>query len=111
MIEMQMGQQHIRNVIPVKAVRRQGFIQGVVAVQIIVAEEPGILLIADAVIHQDQFAAVLDQQQRRAQVQRLFSSGGWTLLHRLLGTTPNMAPPSNLKKPVGILYTCMGSDF
>ena len=34
MIEMQMGQQHIRNIIPVKAVCRQGFIQAIVAVQI-----------------------------------------------------------------------------
>ena len=34
MIEMQMGQQHIRNIIPVEALCRQGFIEAVVAVQI-----------------------------------------------------------------------------
>jgi hypothetical protein len=35
-----------------------------------------------------------------AQLQRLLSSAGLSLFHILLGTTPYIAPPSNLKKPV-----------
>jgi hypothetical protein len=35
-----------------------------------------------------------------AQVHKLFSSAGLLLLHIVFGTTPNIAPPSNLKKPV-----------
>src|SRR5262245_40986852 len=46
-------------------------------------------------------------RQRIAQVQRLFSSAGLTLFQRLLGTTPNMAPPSNLKKPVSMVCSCI----
>ena len=37
---------------------------------------------------------------RMAQEHKLFSSAGFILFHMLLGTTPNMAPPSSLKKPV-----------
>ena len=38
------------------------------------------------------------------QVHKLFSSGALSLLQIDLGTTPNMAPPSNLKNPVSIEY-------
>jgi hypothetical protein len=38
-----------------------------------------------------------------AQVQRLFSSAGLVLFQMVFGTTPNMAPPSNLKKPVSMV--------
>jgi hypothetical protein len=62
MIEMQMGQQHIRNVIPVKAVGGQRFVEAIVPMKMIVAEEAGILLIADAIVHQDKLVALLDQQ-------------------------------------------------
>jgi hypothetical protein len=37
---------------------------------------------------------------RRAQEHKLFSSAGLILFQMLFGTTPNMAPPSNLKYPV-----------
>src|SRR5690606_6882908 len=40
------------------------------------------------------------RRQRMAQVQRFFSSAGFNLFQMDFGTTPNMAPPSNLKKPV-----------
>src|ERR1700740_3025521 len=43
-------------------------------------------------------------RQRRPQFHKLCSSAGLVLLHNVLGTTPNMAPPSSLKKPV--LITC-----
>jgi hypothetical protein len=62
MIEMQMGQQHVRNVIPVKAVGRQGFVEAIVTMEIVVAKEAGILLVPDAVIHEDEFAVLLDQE-------------------------------------------------
>ena len=35
-----------------------------------------------------------------AQLHILLLSGGFVLLQMLLGTTPNIAPPSNLKYPV-----------
>src|SRR5579859_4631139 len=50
-------------------------------------------------------------RHRKAQVQRLFSSAGWNLLQSVLGTTPNMAPPSSLKKPVGIEYSRIDRRF
>ena len=37
---------------------------------------------------------------RIAQGQRLFESAGFVLDHSFLGTTPNIAPPSNLKLPL-----------
>src|SRR5690606_36436202 len=42
-----------------------------------------------------------------AQVHILRSSAGLVRCHIDLGTTPNMAPPSSLKKPVSILYSLM----
>jgi hypothetical protein len=37
-----------------------------------------------------------------AQLHILFSSGGFNFFHMLLGTTPNIAPPSSLKCPAFI---------
>jgi hypothetical protein len=39
----------------------------------------------------------------------LFSSAGLTLFHMLLGTTPCIAPPSSLNKPVLIVCNFMGN--
>src|SRR5690606_30378681 len=39
-------------------------------------------------------------RQRIAHVQRFRSSAGFSLFQMVLGTTPNIAPPSSLKKPV-----------
>src|SRR5215207_4286102 len=44
-------------------------------------------------------------RHRSAQLHKLFSSAGFTLFHIDLGTTPNMAPPSSLKKPVSMEYS------
>ena len=41
------------------------------------------------------------------QVHMLFSSGGFVLCHNAFGTTPNMAPPSNLKSPVSMICNCI----
>jgi hypothetical protein len=46
-------------------------------------------------------------KQRKAQVHKLFSSAGFSLFQIPLGTTPNIAPPSNLNLPVSTLNTCM----
>jgi hypothetical protein len=46
-----------------------------------------------------------------AQVHKLFSSGGTNFCHMVLGTTPNMAPPSNLKKPVSMVCNFMDEYF
>jgi hypothetical protein len=62
MIKMQMRQQHIGNVIPAKAMHSQGLIQGIIPMQVIMTEKFGILLVADAIVHQDQPPAILDQQ-------------------------------------------------
>src|SRR5690349_9185193 len=43
-------------------------------------------------------------KQRIVQVHKLFSSAAFNLFQIDLGTTPNMAPPSNLKSPVSMLY-------
>src|SRR5690606_6163289 len=51
---------------------------------------------------------VSTSKQRIAHVQRLRSSAGLSLFQIDLGTTPNMAPPSSLKKPV--LITCSFMD-
>ena len=39
------------------------------------------------------------------QEQRLFASAGFDLFQIVLGTTPNMAPPSSLKKPVWMVWS------
>ena len=45
---------------------------------------------------------------KKTKIKRMvFSSAGFVLLHKTLGTTPNIPPPSNLKKPVSIVYNCM----
>jgi hypothetical protein len=46
-----------------------------------------------------------------AQVQRLFSSAGLVRDHSDFGTTPNIAPPSNLKNPVFTTYSSMVFQF
>ena len=46
-------------------------------------------------------------KQRSAQVHKLFSSAGLVLFQIDLGTTPNIAPPSNLNLPVSRLNACM----
>jgi hypothetical protein len=46
-----------------------------------------------------------------AQVQRLFSSAGLVRDQRDFGTTPNMAPPSNLKKPVSTAKTSISIEI
>jgi hypothetical protein len=39
----------------------------------------------------------------------LLLSAGFVLVHRLFGTTPNMAPPSSLKFPASIGYSFIES--
>src|ERR1700760_2204662 len=53
MIKMQMCQQHIGDVIPMKTQSGKGRIERIGTMQIIVREEFRILLIADAIVHQD----------------------------------------------------------
>src|SRR5690606_15767826 len=52
---------------------------------------------------------------RLVKVQRLRSSAGLVRCHRDLGTTPNIAPPSNLKNSVSMLYhfifTCFFDNY
>ena len=49
--------------------------------------------------------------QRIAHEQRFFSSGVSNFSQIVLGTTPNMAPPSNLKYPVSIMLNFITKDF
>jgi hypothetical protein len=46
-----------------------------------------------------------------AQVHRLFSSAGLVRDHSDFGTTPNMAPPSNLKNPVSTAKTSISVEI
>ena len=56
-------------------------------------------------------APSLMTKQRKAQVHKLFSSAGLVLFQIDFGTTPNIAPPSNLNLPVSTLYNCMSFYF
>jgi hypothetical protein len=62
MIEMEMGQQYIGDVIPVKSMFCQGLVQGIVTMQIIMTEKFRILFVADAIVYEDKALAFLDQQ-------------------------------------------------
>src|SRR5580658_7651391 len=62
MVEMEMRQEDVRDIVAVKAMGGQGFVEGVIAMKIIVAEEAGILLVPDTVVHQDELVALLDEQ-------------------------------------------------
>src|SRR5258708_10959979 len=62
MIEMQVRQQDIRDIIPVKPVFCQRLIQGVVPMQVIMTEKPGILLVSDAIVYEDEAVSFLAQQ-------------------------------------------------
>ena len=42
-----------------------------------------------------------------AQEHRLFASAVMCRDHSDFGTTPNMAPPSNMKFPVWMVWSCM----
>ena len=67
-------------------------------------------LLAQAHLYQEDWAAAEaatreqaktgTSRQRMAHEQRLFSSAGFVFCQMVFGTTPNMAPPSNLKRPV-----------
>ena len=48
---------------------------------------------------------------RIAHGHKFLSSAGLVLDHNTLGTTPNIAPPSNLKYPVSIVYNFMLVNF
>src|SRR5262245_3709143 len=61
-IEMQVGQENISNILGAKTMSSQAFFERVVSMQIIVAKELFILLVAKSVVDQDAVVAVLDQQ-------------------------------------------------
>ena len=46
-------------------------------------------------------------KHRIAQEHRLFASAVMCRDHSDFGTTPNMAPPSNMKFPVWMVWSCM----
>lgn len=62
MVEMEMRQENVCDIVAVKAMGGEGFVEGVIAMKIVVAEEAGILLIADTVVHQYELVALFDQQ-------------------------------------------------
>ena len=62
MIKMQVGEKYIGNIIRMKTIFRQWFIQCVIPVQVVMVEEPGILFISVPVINQYQPVAIFYQQ-------------------------------------------------
>ena len=62
MVEVQMGEEHIGDVIAGEAELLQGTFQRVGSVQVVVPEELRILLVADAIVDQGEAIAVLHQQ-------------------------------------------------
>ena len=53
MVKVQVRQENIRYIVESKTGRLQRFFQGIFAVQELMAEKPGILFIADAIVDQD----------------------------------------------------------
>jgi hypothetical protein len=62
MIEMEVCQEYIGNIIPVKAVCGKGFVQSGVAMQVIVTKEFCILFIANTIVYQYEPLAIFNQQ-------------------------------------------------
>ena len=62
MVEVQVGQEHIRHIIA----RESGFfkrtVKRVITMQVVVPEEFGVLLVADAIVDQDQSSTIFHQQ-------------------------------------------------
>jgi len=89
MVEVQVRQQYVCNIVPMEAVLCQRLVQRIVAMQVIVPEEPGILLIANAIVTRSACRLLL-QQAAHGPGAEIVLVGGWTLFHNVLGTTPNM---------------------
>src|SRR3954464_11716110 len=62
MVEVQVGKEHVRNVIRAEACFLQRSFERICSVEVIMAVELCILLAADAVIDQDEAVAVFDEE-------------------------------------------------
>jgi hypothetical protein len=62
MIEMQMGEEHIGNILFPESLFFQRIVEIFISMQIIITEKFSILLVANSIVHQDQLCAILHQQ-------------------------------------------------
>lgn len=104
-----MGKEHIGNIIFMEPKPVQRGVQLVRAPPVIVRKKLLGLLIAQPGIDQYQTIAVLNKKLRAPISIMLLLSAGLVPCQRALGTTPNMAPPSNLKLPVSTGYKVINS--
>ena len=101
MIEMKMRKKYISHICRLKSCGSKGFIQGIGSMAIIMPPEFFILLVAKCQCRSISAChRLLSAGCVSAQLQRLCSSAGLILFQIDFGTTPNMDPPSSLKKPV-----------
>ena len=98
MVEVQVGQEDIGDVVSVKSEGIQLKVKVLVA-RGVMAKEFLALLVAHAAVHQHQPVAILDEQERRAQSQRLRSSVGWCLVQRGFGHHAEHGAAVQLEQP------------
>ena len=75
------------------------------------AEELLALLVAHAAVDEHQAVALLDQEGAKGPVAAVALIGGWFLVQSGFGTTPNMAPPSNLNGPWVTVWIVMPERY
>jgi len=80
MIEMQMCQQHIRNIFPAETMFCKRLVQGVIPMQMIMPQEFCILFVANAIVHKDELTAFFYQKATHGPGAEIVLVGGMHLI-------------------------------